>query len=114
MRENGIIEILVIGDQTVESVQLLGHEAFKLGQQRLKAKKPVLLLDNVSRIGQVPPEARKVVVDLIKANDYDRLAMYGQGPVIKLGANLLLQATGRGKRVRYFDDYDAATAWLLA
>jgi hypothetical protein len=63
-------------------------------------------------MGHVPPEARKLVVDLVRSSSYDRLAMLGTGGVLKFGANLMLQATGKGSRVKYFEDYEECVAWL--
>ena len=36
----------------------------------------------------------------------------GKGTGMRLGANLLIQAIGRGRHVRYFDDYNKAIKWL--
>ena len=108
----GMIEIKVRGDQTVSSVQAMGDEAVQLGRSLRNEHKPALILDNLLEIGEVPPEARKRVADLVRSSDYDKLAMLGTGTLIKLGANLILQATGRGKQVRYFDNRTAAIRWL--
>jgi hypothetical protein len=62
----------------------------------------------------VPAEARKRVLELVKSNDFDKLAMLGSDPVLRLGANLILQATGKGARVKYFDNRDKCLAWLQA
>jgi len=99
----GIIEIQVIGDQTVESVQAMGDRTFKLSEEQRAAGKRVMVLDNLLQMGMVPTEARKLVVDLVKSNEYDKLAMLGSDTVLRLGANLILQATGKGARVKYFD-----------
>ncbi len=112
LSNDGIIEILVQGDQTVASVQSLGDEAIRLGQLQVQAGKPCLILDNLVAVGHVPAEARKLVVDLVKSTEYDKLAMVGSNPMIRLGANLMLQATGKGDKVRYFDDRPSAIAWL--
>jgi hypothetical protein len=108
----GIIEIHVVGDQTRSSVQAMGDEAKKLATKLRAEHKPALVLDNLLAIGAVPAEARRLVVALVKSSDYDKLAMLGSGALIKLGANLILQATGRGGQVRYFDKETEALSWL--
>jgi hypothetical protein len=110
--QEGIIEILVIGDQTVESVRALGDEAARLGHELETAGKPVVILDNLLRIGKVPPEARRVVVENIKRNEYDRLAMLGTNPLIKFGSNLMFQASGKKHILKFFDNREAAVRWL--
>jgi hypothetical protein len=114
INKDGVVEIHVVGDQTVESVQAMGEQALKLSQQQREARKPALILDNLLQMGSVPPEARKTVADLVKSYDYDKLAMLGSGGPLKFGANLILQATRRGARVKYFDDRKKCDAWLLS
>ena len=114
VNDKGIIEIHVIGDQTTHSVQAMGDEALRLAQLRLDAGQLVLILDNILQIGQVPPEGRRTVVEYGKKIEYKRLAMLGKGSMLRLGANLLIQAVGKGSQVRYFDDEVAAVAWLLS
>jgi len=113
LNSDGIVEIHVVGDQTVASVQAMGDTALALARAQREQHKPALILDNLLAMGTVPPEARKLVVDLVKSNDYEKLAMLGKGHVLRLGANLMLQATGKGSRVRYFEDETKCVAWLL-
>jgi UDP-N-acetylmuramyl pentapeptide synthase len=114
INDQGIIEIMVIGDQTVESVQAMGDKTFELAQAQRTAGTPILILDNLLEMGSVPAAARKVVVDLVKSNEYDRLAMLGKEAILRFGANLILQATGKGARVKYFEDRAACDSWLLS
>lgn len=112
INKHGIIEIKVRGDQTVASVQAMGDEAVRLANEQRKAGKSALILDNLLQMGDVPVEARKRVAELVKSSEYDKLAMLGSGTLLKMGANLILQATGRGKHVRYFDNMTHAVRWL--
>lgn len=112
INKHGMIEIKVRGDQTVASVQAMGDEAVRLAAELRKHKQPALILDNLLEMGEVPVEARRRVAELVKSSEYDKLAMLGSGTLLKLGANLILQATGRGKYVRYFDSRTEAIAWL--
>src|SRR6185312_1883357 len=109
---HGFVEIKVRGDQTVASVQAMGDEAVRLAAELRSNKRPALILDNLLEMGNVPVEARRRVAELVKSSEYDRLAMLGSGTLLKIGANLILQAAGRGKYVRYFDSRTAATKWL--
>jgi len=108
-----IIEILVVGDQTVASVKIMGEQAIALAREQTASGKRALILDNLLHMGTVPTDARKLVLDLVKSGDYEKLAMLGNDTVLRLGANLILQATGRGNKVRYFENRDACEAWLL-
>ena len=61
--DNDLVEIIVNGDQTFASVQVMGDEALRLSLKQRKAGKRALILDNLLQMGAVPPEARKLVVD---------------------------------------------------
>jgi UDP-N-acetylmuramyl pentapeptide synthase len=107
-----ILEIAVVGDQTPESIDAMGKKIKTLLNELEKQNKPQLILDNIIEIGKVSVEARNRVIDLAKNLAYDRLAMLGTGGLLRVGANLLLRATGRTKKVKYFDDHAQAVAWL--
>jgi hypothetical protein len=99
----------VIGDQTPESVTLMGEATKKF----LETEKSKLVLDDITRIGNVGKEARQTVVDYGKMLSYDRLAMLGSNGLLQLGSNLMLAAVGKGNKVKYFQDRDKAISWLL-
>jgi hypothetical protein len=110
--DQGIIEIAVVGDQTPQTIDAMGEDIKTSLALLEKQHKPQLILDNLIQIGQVPVEARQRVVNLAKTLPYDRLAMLGKGGLLRVGANLLLRATGRTKKVKYFDNRAKAIAWL--
>jgi len=112
LNDDGIIEIQVRGNQTVDSVQDMGDKTIKLAEELLAANRRVMVLDNLLEMGMVPAEARGRVVELIKSNEYDKLAMLGNDTLLRFGANLMLQATGKGNRVKYFEDRERCIAWL--
>jgi stage II sporulation SpoAA-like protein len=114
LNEHDIIEIHVVGAQTVKSITKMGDEVEKLMSKLRIDDKPVLILDLLVYMGDVPPEGRKKVVELAKELHYDKAAMVGDSAVLRLGANLMLRATGRGDKIRYFEDYREATDWLLS
>jgi hypothetical protein len=110
----GIIVIDVVGDQTVESVEHMGHEINALITEQRKIGKSSLILDNLLQIGVVGPDARKKVVALAKELDFDRAVMVGKGGLMRFGTNLMLRATGRSHNVRYYDNEQEARSWLKA
>jgi len=111
--KDNIINIEVVGDQTVESVTEMGRQIEGLITEQRKVGKPSLILDNLLAMGDVGPEARQLVVDLAKRLDYDRTAMVGKGGLMKFGTNLMLRATGRSYRAKYFENLAEARSWLL-
>lgn len=113
INEQDIIECKVIGDQTEASVQKMGQEIQELFPELKAQHQPLLILDDVTEIGQVPAPARAVVTSLAKDLPYDRLAMLGKSGLIRFGANLIIRASGRGHKLQYFTDRAQATTWLL-
>lgn len=114
LNTEGIIEIQVIGDQTGESVAAMGDDIAALIDQQRAAGKPVLLLDDLRQMGGASPDARRAVVELAKNLTYHKAVMVGTGSFLRLGANLMLRATGKSAKLRYFENYDEAVAWLEA
>jgi hypothetical protein len=112
LNEDNLIEIEVIGNQNVASVELMGRQLDTLISQLKAAGKSPLVLDNLLQMGTVNPEARRLVVELGKRLAFDRCAMVGQGGILRFGANLMLRATGRADRIRFFTDRDEALRWL--
>jgi hypothetical protein len=110
----GIINIEVIGDQTPDSVMQMGVRIEGLITEQRKIGKASLILDNLLAVGNVGPEARQMVVDLAKRLDYDRAAMVGKGGIMKFGTNLMLRATGRSYRAKYFESVEEARRWLVS
>ncbi len=112
--KDGIIVIQVVGDQDEASVEAMSREVDTLITERRKLGKPSLVLDNILQMGTVGADARKLVVQLAKTLDYDRLAMLGKTGLMHFGTSLMLHATGRAYKVHYFTNEDAARAWLLS
>jgi len=114
IHKQGFIEIRVRGDQTIGSVQAMGDQAVDLARRLRRSKKRVLILDNLMEMGEVPMEATTRVMELVRSSEYDKLAMLGNNRLVKIGANLIFHAAGRGDRVRYFDSRTEAIRWLQA
>lgn len=112
--KDDIIEVVVEGAQTGATVDEMGKQIAALIKQLLAVGKPALVLDDVTKMTSADTGARKLVVDYSKSLPYTKLAMVGKGGLVRLGANLILQTTGRGEVARYFDKYDEAVAWLRA
>lgn len=113
--KNGIVEFIVHGDQTPASVNKMADEANILMQERRKAGQPAMMLDDLTNMGKVSYEARKVIVKRAKEIDYDKLAfVINDAVVIRMAAGLIVQAIGKGDKIRNFASHDDAVKWLIA
>lgn len=111
--EQSIVECHVVGDQTVESITAMGEKiSTQLGELK-RQHKPLLVLDDLTQMGKVPPEGRQAVVSFAKGLRYDRLAMLGTNGLLRLGVNLIARASGRSKKLRYFTNRQDAVRWLV-
>ncbi|HUB93006.1 MAG TPA: hypothetical protein VMB52_00715 [Verrucomicrobiae bacterium] len=113
VNDRDVIEIKAVGDQTIDSVQSMADQARELAMHQLKVGKRVMILDDLLGLGAVAEGARDRVVDLVRAGEFDKFAMLGAGEMLRTDADLLLQETGRGGHVKYFEDREACIDWLL-
>jgi hypothetical protein len=90
----------------------MGRQINTLITQMKAVGKPSLLLDDLLQMGRVDPEARRLVVELAQRLDYDRAAMVGKGGAMRFGTNLMLRATGKSYKLRFFDNREEAIKWL--
>ncbi|HEX3082361.1 MAG TPA: hypothetical protein VHQ86_03835 [Candidatus Saccharimonadia bacterium] len=111
---DGLLHIWVIGDQTQESVREMGEKLGFYVRQLRDNGKPVLVLDNLLKMGTTTSEARREVARIARTLDFDRGAMVGGGSaVMRHGTNLMLRAIGRSN-LRYFGGMESARSWLMA
>lgn len=109
---DGLLHIVVAGDQTAETVREMGEKLGRFVRQLRAAARPVLVLDNLKAMGATTSDARAEVARIARTLDYDRAAMVGDGSAaMRLGTNLMLRAIGR-PRVRYFSSLESARIWL--
>ena len=110
---DGLIQIWVIGDQTHETVREMGEKIGYFIEQQRHLRRPVLVLDNLQKMGHTTSQARGEVARLAKTLTFDRAAMVGDGSAaMRYGTNLMMRAVGRSN-VRYFSSLDSARIWLL-
>lgn len=110
----GYIEVMTIGVQSPATVKAMGDEIVRLAQPLIANHQRVLILDNLTKMALHQPSAvSKAVAAEAKRLDFYKVAMLG-GPnrLLKYGANFMIQAIGKGSKIRYFTDRNQAEAWL--
>lgn len=113
LNKDDIIEIHVVGSQTEASVREMGAALRTLLEELEAQKRPLLVLDDLMQMGETNTGARRAVSDLARTLTYDRVAMLGPDkPLMVYGTQLLLQAIGMGRKIKYFVDREAALVWL--
>jgi hypothetical protein len=110
----GLLTIWVIGDQTEESVREMGEKLDFYARELQRSHKPILVLDNLLKMGHTTSAARAEVARIAKRLPFERAAMVGGGsPAMRFGTNLMLKAIGK-RNLRFFASMEAATLWLEA
>jgi UDP-N-acetylmuramyl pentapeptide synthase len=109
-----IIEIIAVGDQSIESIDELANKALDLIDVQSSAGKPALILGNLLQLGATTADARARIVRHAQRKHIDKFALVGTGASLRITGNLVLQATGLGDNAKYFEDYDEAVRWILS
>jgi UDP-N-acetylmuramyl pentapeptide synthase len=110
--DDGVINIVVAGDQTGASVREMADK-LQFFTAKLRAEhRPVLILDNILGLTGSTDEARREVAKVARTIDCDRAVMVGGGSLaLRYSTNLMLAAIGRAN-FRYFTALQPARRWL--
>jgi len=114
MRElpDGIIELVQTGYQTVAASIQFEPQIDELVGQRRAAKKPALILSDISGITGHDTKVRDMAHTMLKS-DFDAMAIVTGGNVTtKLIGNWLVKLVGVGQRVEFFETQSEGLAWL--
>lgn len=111
--DDGFIHNRHVGDQTRETVSAM-VEQLALATQKLRAEHhSVRALIDLSQLGRHDAGARKAAAEGIKTLDYDQAAAFGGGPLVRYVVNLVVRASGRADRFKYFETEAQARAFLM-
>lgn len=107
-----LLWIEVVGDQTKDTVRAMGEEITALVTDLRAQKRPVLIMDDVTRICCASPDALMGVALLARIVDYDKAAMVDTHTgILKTTINLILASIKR-TNAHYFSEVAPAQAWL--
>lgn len=109
---DGIIESVIRTDLDYETAYRQGDKVLEKIKQLNAEGKPIFIMHDALEMGIVSHEARKHIIEVSRATDFDRMAIVGKGTIIRLASNLMVQAIGKGDTVKFFHDRDQAIAWL--
>jgi hypothetical protein len=113
LNPEGYIEVALLGDQDSVTVQDLYLRAKPYQEQLASLGKPDLALVDVSQIGGYGAGSNKEALQTMEKVNYDRVAIFGVGPVLREVLKLITLAMGKDGNTKYFDNREDALAWLL-
>jgi hypothetical protein len=111
---SGCVELILDGDQSLETLGPTLDKVSSLLEALRREHKPVYLLTDVSGISNSPStEVRKFSASFLTESPYDRIAVFGSDTFLRTLSKLIIQATGRGYKVKVFKTREDAENWLL-
>lgn len=110
--KDGIIYNLYLGDQTGQTVKNTGDDVNLLLKRLKRQGKKILILADISQIGNISLPARQVGLGLIQELEYDKLAIYGADFMTGSIVKVIVSVSGRSYKIRSFDSKPEAVEWL--
>lgn len=108
--EVGAAHLKIIHMSTQEDVNGYMPGLDKLLEGKKKRYVLVDLTDNPP--GLLDKPARKAFRDYSESLQFDKIAMYGAKPVIRMVAKVAVSALGQAQRTKFFDTKEEAVAWF--
>jgi hypothetical protein len=108
----GIIIDRYAGDQTEETVRQVVGDTKKYIDQVRVAGLPVLILVDLTKLGQLSLSARIEGGRAIRKISYDKIAIYGAKLYVQRVVTLMARAVHKESKMRVFPTQQAARAWL--
>jgi len=96
----------VMGDDVRQMMDVLGKKYHEEGYRSI--------LCDLSEGGSelVTKDSRKAFKETAGELDFDKIAMFGASPVMRMAAKVILAITGQSKKTKFFKAEDEARAWL--
>jgi hypothetical protein len=109
--DDGIIRGKIIGEHTGEDARRIIVEIDDF-LDKDKGKKCILI--DMIETGRPTAECRKIHATNIKNehSKFNKTAFFGAKVINRVMANFIIKASGKGKKVRYFDTEKEALKWL--
>lgn len=112
--QDGLIHSVYVGDQSGTTIKKIGVQLTDLIEKARSHSRKILILADITRLGDVNLSARKSGLILMQELDYDLLAVVGCSSISAGLVNLMIIASGRGFKIRVFDNQKEAKRWLLS
>lgn len=111
--DDGLLHNVYVGDQTVATLKKIHLEIIALTARLRASGKPIYVLTDITKLGSINLQARMYAVEIIKSVDFDRVAIYGNPGAIEKIINFIITASGRGFKMKYFNNEKEARKWLV-
>ena len=114
LNPDGYYEIDIMGDQSSETMIILGNEASSLiDKSGGNLDDQILALIDFSNMGKWDSSVRTASAELFKKFKYKKIAIIGASFVLKELMGAMLMTIGKHDFVKIFSDKNEAIKWLL-
>ncbi|MBI3283103.1 STAS/SEC14 domain-containing protein [Candidatus Curtissbacteria bacterium] len=110
--QDGFIHNIYQGDQTRESVEAVVNKNNQLVAKLRQQNRPVLVLADLTQLGQSSLGSRQASAEALKNEDFDKVALFGANIFMKHVGNFIITASGQDQRAKMFNTKDEAIGWL--
>ena len=113
LNPDGIVEQIFVGDLTAPIIKKTIMETNQI-TAKIRRKKPVLILTDLAKAEKADYGAKKASLEGLTSpqNNYDRVAIFGASPFMRVMSDSIIKAAGAGERVKNFSDREKALGWL--
>lgn len=111
--KNGLINNQYVGAQTYSSVKMVADNTVQIAHRLKERKLSVNILVNLERITNTNAASRRAASEALRLLIYDKIALFGGSKFLKYVARLIIMASGKSAKIRYFDTKQGAEKWLL-
>jgi len=111
VEDDGVIRGKIIGEHTGEDARRIIR---LIDDYIAKDKGKKCILIDMRETGRPTAESRKIHASNIKNGDtkFNKTAFFGAKIINRVMANFIIKASGKGKKVKYFDTENDALKWL--
>lgn len=110
--DDGFIHHVYQGDQNGPSIEKMGIDSDPLIEDRLDHNESILVIVDARGLGQADTAAQRQAKRFLATRHFHKVAIFGLPAHLRIVARLVTQVSGRGDKVRFFNDEAAAAQWL--
>lgn len=114
LSKEGIIEVIIEGEQTYMTFENLRYDAQDMLSQLQKEGKKRLGAIDISKLTKFNPDSNRAAMEILESLNYDRVAIFGGGTVLTEVTKAIIMAMGKGDNTKIFSDRESAIAWLTS
>ena len=112
LNKAGHIETNFMGDLSRNDFRKVATQVQEYADQLSTAGKKVLVINDVTKIGNVAKEVQQLSFRTVRDLDFEKMAAFGMPKSLQEFANVVVTLAGKGQRIKFFEARPEAESWL--